>query len=355
MEAWERECHVARIVSGKTRCHVKDGLFLYATPSRDDRSIAGDIYREMLYEAHLSGLITQEDMDALLFDRGLWTSFEQDQHDKLVQAIEDMKVGLYEYWSQSNERNKIRNALKKGRDELARLDGILHSMDHVTCEGIALSSKARYLIGASLLLPDGKPYWREPLIDWEKPDEIVDQITDCLMRTRINENDVRDIARNDPWRSLWASRKDCGRGLLDIAAVDVTDEQRGLMLWSGIYDSIREHPDCPAEDIVEDDDMIDGWMIIQRRKRESQQAKKRGDEIGNERIRKADEVYVVAQSVEDARKIDKLNDNISSTIKSQRMAYLKHEGQVSEMKMPDTWQRFQMEVSKLESQAIKGA
>lgn len=100
--------------------------------------------------------------------------------------------------------------------------------------------------------------------------------------------------------------------------------------------------------------MLDGWMIIQRRKREAMQAQKRGSEISNEKIRNANEVYIMSDTVEDARQVDKLNDQVASHIKQQRMAHLKKHGTVSEMNMPDTWQRFQMELAQLESNRIRG-
>jgi hypothetical protein len=261
-------------------------------------------------------------------------------------------VGLFENWTHSNNRFMIREALKKGKGELARLDSVKHCIDHVTCEGVAAAGRVRYLMGFSLLLPGGSPYWSGEA-DMERADDVVDEVIEHVVRTRLVEADIREMCRTDPWRSYWSSRKLVGRGMLDISAVDLTDEQRYMMMWANIYDSIRESSDCPDESILEDDDMLDGWMIKQKREMDNQRAKKRGDEIGNRKIRDSDEVYLMADSAEDARKVERLNDDVARTIKAQRLAHLKGKGQVSEMEMPDTWSRFQQEANRAVSERIR--
>ena len=39
-----------------------------------------------------------------------------------------------------------------------------------------------------------------------------------------------------------------------------------------MYDNIQESLDYPSEDVVEDDDMLDGWLIIQKQKRDKERA-----------------------------------------------------------------------------------
>jgi hypothetical protein len=319
----------------------------------ETRLAASQYYGDLLEEARLEGLMSESEALTILRRRWIWTSDSESQYQLLTKKIDDLKVGLYENWTHSNNRFLIREALSKGKAELSRLDEVKHSLDHVTCEGVAAAGKIRYLTGFSLIYEDGRPFWTSEE-DLNNPDGVVDLVIEWLVKTRLTESDVRDICKNDPWRSYWATRKLSGRGFIDLAAIDLTDEQRYVMMWANVYDSIRDSPDCPDDSIIEDDDMLDGWMIKQRRERDKQRASKRGEEITNSKIRNADEVYLMADTVDDARKIDKLNDNISKTIKSQRMAHLKNKGVVSEMEMPDTWSRFQQEASQAAAKAIKG-
>lgn len=355
MAPWEREIHTYRILSGRTKIALggRGGTapisVLVLPPGPSLRLEAAEVYRDVLQECYLAGVLPEADATPLLRSRGLWTDHDAAQHELLARKIDDMKVGLFENWTHSNHRHQIRRALDVGRAELARLDGVLHCLDHVTCEGVAAAGKVRYLTGRSLADDRGIPL---PL-DWDGLD-IVDEVIEHLVRDRLAEPEVRELCRNDPWRSYWSSREFAGRGLVDASAGGLTDEQRYCMMWSNIYDSIRESVDCPDDSILEDDDMLDGWMLKQKRERDAQRTKKRGDEVANEKVRNSDEVYLVADGVEDARRIDAINDEVARTIKAQRMEHLRARGQVPELEMPDTWSRFQMEASRAISDRIKG-
>lgn len=352
MEQWERDYHVSRIIAGATQVKVRNRNFILASPSREHRLLANEVFKDAWQESHLVGVLTYTEIRECLIVRGLWSAHDEEQLKLLTEKIEDFKVGLYENWADSGARFQIRHALDKGRAEATRLEGIRHSLDHITCDGIATSAKIRCLIGCSIKRGDGTPYWDDPLVCLSEPDDILEQIIEQVLINRLNEAETRELSRNEPWRSIWSARQYAGNGLFGAPAVDLTDEQRTISLWSSIYDSIKEHPECPADDIIDDDDMIDGWLILQRRKREESQAKKRGDEITNAKIRDADEVYILS-SAEDAHKVGKLNDINAQNIKAARMAFLKQRGQVNEVHMPDTQQKFQMEMARLEAQKFR--
>jgi hypothetical protein len=347
METWERELHTARILSGRTRVRVGDETFTLVPPSPGVRYAAAELYRDVWQECHALGVMTEPELLDLLRRRKIWTAQDEEQHRLLTEKVDDLKVGLFENWTRSHERSRIRHALDIGKRELARLEGVRHGLDHVTCDGVAASARVRFATGCSLLRPGGLPYWPDDS-GWDAPDTHLDDVIEHLVRLRLGEAEVRELCRTDPWRSIWSSRKYAGRGLVDADAASLTDEQRYAMMWSGVYDSIRDSPDCPDDGIVDDDDMLDGWMIRQKREREAQRAKKRGDEIGNEKIRNADEVYLPADTVADARKVEAMNDAVARTIKSQRLATLRSKGTVHEMEMPDTWSRFQGELAKMQ-------
>lgn len=353
MEAWEREYHVSRIISGRTRCRIDDQVFRVVPLTREQKYTSNEIYRDTLDDSIRFGLMSEAEIVFEMRQRNVWTDADEAELAKLTAAVEDMKVGLYEHWFQSAARQKIRLALDKGKAEVERLESILHGKDHLTQTGVAMTAKARYLIGSSLILPDGTPYWTD-FDGWNRPDVLIDAVIEKMTKHRLRETGMRELARSEPWRSTWSSREHCGRGLFDIASVDMTDDQKNLILWSGLYDSVRDHPDAPAESILDDDDMLDGWLIIQRRKREAQQAKKKGDDIQNPKIRDAQEIFFMADSIEDAKKIDQMNDHAAKNTKAMRMAHLRKHKEVNEMRMPDTWQRFQMEYAKMEAKRMKG-
>ena len=83
----------------------------------------------------------------------------------------------------------------------------------------------------------------------------------------LGESEIRELARSEPWKSIWSSSKNEGV-LFGKRAIELSEEQKHLIMWSTMYDSIGESPDSPSDKIIADDDMLDGWLILQRRERE---------------------------------------------------------------------------------------
>jgi hypothetical protein len=352
MQNWERDFHISRIVAGETPVPIGGGVYMLASPSRGVRLRASGIYRDLWMECHEEGVLTGTETTILLQARGLWMPEDESDRKLLAEKIDDMKVGIYELWSRSSERERLRRALGRAKSELEKLEERKHKLDHLTCEGIASSGRFRYLTGYSLLRPDGSPHW-EGEADWERPDGVVDEVLEYLVRNMLSEAEFRELARTDPWRPIWSARERSGRGLFDAAACDLTQEQVYLTMWSSQYEGIRNHPDAPDDTILDDDDMTDGWMLVQKRAHDANRAAKRGDEIRNEKIRNADEVFVLANTVDDARLVEKMNSPGAAAIKAQRMAHIRGREGVPETEMPDTLMRMQAELARMTSEHIR--
>ena len=39
-----------------------------------------------------------------------------------------------------------------------------------------------------------------------------------------------------------------------------------IVIWSKMYDNVQESIDAPIQSVMEDDDALDGWFIVQNRK-----------------------------------------------------------------------------------------
>jgi hypothetical protein len=74
-----------------------------------------------------------------------------------------------------------------------------------------------------------------------------------------------------------------------------------------LYDNIGESMDSPSDDVIEDDDAIDGWLIQERRKRDKESNKYKLDGF-DDKHSNADEVYIMASSQEETDEIYDLND-----------------------------------------------
>lgn len=354
MDQVAREMLVCRICSGCLRLRVGDVVYHLRRPDRMAMYAAQEVCADQLYEAKVAGLYSDGELAEYLYDSGLWDGEREKLMAQLPKEIEEFKLKLYQASFRSSERKVIRKALQVAREKLAELESERHAYDHLSCSGAAALARSRYVLGASLYAADGRPVYGAAAY-WEESSNLLERVMAALAEARVGEPEYRELARTEPWRSLWNCRKAEG-SLFGTAAVDYTDEQRALVNYTLLYDSAFEHPDCPGDEIINDDDMMDGWLIFQRREREKRQTQRDGDElVANEKVRSSQEVYLVADTVEDARKVVDLNDDHAKSIQRQRFQYLKEKGEVNEVDMPDTKQRLRMEVVQKLTSSIKGA
>jgi hypothetical protein len=122
-----------------------------------------------------------------------------------------------------------------------------------------------------------------------------------------------------------------------------------------MYDSIYENPDRPTEDVIEDDDMLDGWIILQRKNAEKDRKQREADSIlgkkgvsNNRPNMDGGEIFIFAESGDDAGRVKDLNDINAHRISKMRAEALASKGSLEEHELPDV----QLE---LRQQAMKQA
>jgi hypothetical protein len=346
MTAPEKELLMSRIIAGCFVIDIENVSLLVKPPSRLQRHMAERVYKDTLYKAQLYGSYTETEHQEFLESKGLWNEDKQKRFDAAPKRIEDLKVNLFECVFKSIEKEKIRRALATTRDELNKLTYQLHEYDYLSAVGVASMTKARYLLAASLHRLDESKLFQDTEL-WAVSDFLIETVASSVSEQKIGERQLREIARTDPWRTIWMSRKS-EIGVFGSPVVDLSEEQRLLLVWSGVYDNIYEHPECPSDDVVADDDMLDGWMLMQKRKRDAE----RGGQsleglIQNEKIRNDEEIFFFADTVEDARKISSMNDPASLAIKRKREALLARKGIVDERDMPDSQMKIRAEFNKM--------
>ena len=162
----------------------------------------------------------------------------------------------------------------------------------------------------------------------------VDTVLSAYNASILPEDKIREIARTDPWKINWYMKDIESATMFSNKGRELTPNQNNLIIWSKMYDSVNESPDAPGDSVIKDDYMLDGWFIVQRKKREKSQSEKEFEQ-GNPQIAGAGEVYIMATNKEQADKINNLNDPTSKMIKKQRMATLKRKGNAAQSDFRD--------------------
>lgn len=359
MEPSRRELLVARITSGTLRLKVynefgREVAVVLRQATREQRYYAQELYQDTLEEARLEGAHTEDSLLAFLYKEQLWDDTRETSLRQLEKDIEDFKTKLVGLAFRSFEKQMAKLTLQKARDRQRELLAQRHAYDHLTCDGAAGMARTRYLLACSLHYPSGQPVLPVDAL-WDNPTAdgcsiVLENAFEAYLASRLDDADIREVARTEPWLGIWTTRA-CAGNLFGVPAADLTDEQVRLQVWSQMYENIAQHPECPPQEVIDDDDICDGWLILQRREREKKQLESKADTaLSNEKIRNSEEVFIVASSPEDARQIESLNDETTQRLKRQRDAEIRRRGEVQHVDLADVRAWCQMERNRLQTE-----
>ena len=331
-----------RICCACTIINLNDVVYFIYDPSSGDQ-LLGVHYYEQVYDTLVTnGVMTETQCELLLKQKGQWSVEEDDKIKTLQDNLEKLNIRLGELEFKSTEKKSVLNYIDLTKAELNRLAHKKQSLLVNSAEYIAKLETYKYYLFLLTFDQNKKRMWTDWKTFCDLPNTFVSYlITKAYVDNDLIETNIRRLARNEPWRSTWLLASKTGR-LFDRAAQDITDYQRNLVTWSIIYDNALEHPDSPSTEIMENDLLFDQWLETQSRKRREAAGKKSEDFITNTNIRNSQEIGIVVDSIEDAKKVFDLNDSNAKSIIRSRDAKLKTEGTVSEVHMPDVKQRLQL-------------
>ena len=117
--------------------------------------------------------------------------------------------------------------------------------------------------------------------------------------------------------------------------------------------------DCKSlgtyEDVINDDDCLDGWFIVQRREYESSKNKREMEKrLGNSKIANSQEVYLMAGDSHTADKINNMNDVVGRGIIQNRNSQIENTGTMKHTQLSDVQQQIHAQRHQQAIQKIKG-
>lgn len=342
MEHKEINLYLSRILSGFYIFLFQNTKYKLVYPNISVKYEA-EIYASNEYENNkYNTWITDEDIVNMLIDVGLWNYNGDEQLKKMEQEIEDNKVELFKNILNPNKIKSIRRSLSNIRHSYYKYTNIRHSLDHLTSQGFATTLKNQYLLINSIRDMNDNLVFSDMInVDYL----VVNNMSSIINDNIIDVSILKKIARNELWRNYWSCNKN---NIFDKSPINWTDEQRTLVLFTKMYDSAYEHPECPQDSVIEDDDMFDGWMILQRRENEKIRSKKRAEKIlDGKKLNNAQEVFLMASSKEEADNIYNLNNASSRHIINERNnVILSSDQEISETNLPDVLRNLQMQSNK---------
>ena len=299
MELYEREFFLSEILFGSKIIEINEDTTIYVNPMTIEQNVyAQRVFKRAYDEALLSGVLTRKEMLELLEEQEIWTKNEEDLLDKLSNKSEDLKLSIYNNFLRKQKRESARKELREVEKKQASLYEKKHSNDHLDCQGIATYARLNWVIENTTTYKDGTPY---------SFDEI--DVTGILKRAgtdTLEPSDYRELARNEPWRSIGLNSNQDAEKALGKSSFELSNAQRNLLSWTRLYDNVSEAYESPHNDIIEDDDALDGWLIQQRKQQEKDKNEKSLESLTSKH-QSAEEVYIMSESKQETEQIMSLN------------------------------------------------
>ena len=324
------EILVHRILSGNYIFNYQDRFYELRKPSLALKMRA-DLLYVTTYEDNLyNNFWFLEDIEHLLFELNILHYSYKIDLSRLEKMLEKTKISLFQQYFDSTKRKKIQYQIKNLKEDIQEVYNKKHSLDYLTLEHYCDNIRNEYIISHTLYFYDSDQlvFDKEPIVY-----NLFNDLVSHISKNIIDITTYKKIARSDYWRNYWSNNK---TRILDEPVKEWSEEQKSLINISCMYDKIYEHPDCPKDDIIGDDDALDGWMLYQKQENEKQKQEKGVDSMLTGKMKNASEVFFMAGSKEQADDVLGLNSEKSlSSIKQKVNFVLSQDKPVSDGQLPD--------------------
>jgi hypothetical protein len=316
MEAYERDVIVYEMFLGYKEYRVKEGLTLRVhRPSLQQIYKSQLVYKETYRDALVKNNLTTQESVELLKAEGVWSSEKEKILEQIPKKAEELKIKIFKNFRRNAVREGYRQELRNLEKEFLDLSQEKSQYQYVTCEGLATYARMMWVTENTVTFEDGQPY------DWNEVGIV--GLMNYFSQKQLSEKEIREIARNEPWKSTWSCSGKNSEELFGVKANELTFEEKNLIGWSRLYDNIQESPECPSEDVINDDDAFDGWLISENRKRDKDKKVKSLDDGLSDKVKNSDEIFIMADSQEEIEEIYDLNSEQSRFNIAQRQKAIK--------------------------------
>lgn len=331
MDQKRKDNLLTQLMTGQLHFQIDNRPYFLSVPTVECRIIAQTIYEEELFKNRFQKWLNAATARSILISRGIIAPNIDQQVKALEERLEDLKVNLYKSMFSTSDEKKIKKDIVLVKNRLGELEKQKNEIFHLTLEGFASRLKFTTLVAASIYssLTGRRVYDDEEI---KTPDlNFVDIVTARRAMLEPNTEEIREVARSYPWRNTWSLGKPNPFGKV---VLDLTEHQQSLMIYSNMYDNIRESSDCPSNTVINDDDMCDGWLILQNRKREKDLREKQTEDILGKNS-KAQEIGIPVKSLEDRKRVMSMNDQGTKIVLQQRQKQIEKAGVIKDGDLMD--------------------
>lgn len=290
-----------RIINGYFDIRVNDQTYKVIYPDHKIKYEAEKLYVSLMEDSRFdTEYLSTEQLNKILSYYEIWSSTQQEKLDSIEKEIDKLKISLYQNYSKEDVKKQAKQELKILREYQHELISAKHSLDYLTLDFFAKNIKNQYLISQCIFTLDDQKVFKNNYYELDL--DLLKTIIGEIDKHQITPDDLRNICMGDLWRRYLCQDNIFG------PSIYLNDDQANLMSLQKMYDNVRQHPDCPEDNVIEDADALDGWFLFQKEKNKKNKKKNEGLSKVRGKVSNHDFVYVITRDMEEAQAIEELND-----------------------------------------------
>lgn len=297
-----------RILSRYLRIKISGQIFLLEqNPSWDLLQEADDLYLEIVDRGRFSGVPPISDAPTLCIREGLLDSDWKKQVDKMSAALDNTLVSLYQNREDPKQVRANRSRIAGMRQALNDVTSIIFKMESLTIEGAAEDARQEFILTNTVFDSNFKP---------AKNKVSYDVLRMHYSKRIPKTEDIREAARSPEWRIAWSAKKQ------DVfPAMPLNSIQMKLANFTQFYDNVQKSEDPPPQSVIDDDDMLDGWVIWSSKSEDEKQKL-------SPKVARHSEQFIMVNNQEEANEIFNQNSPQAKAKMKTRQSQLERRGAV---------------------------
>ncbi len=295
---------IHRIVSGYYHITIDNNVYTIKSPNLDIRSRAHFIYQSIIEDNKfdLTNWIPNDQINTLLLFNNIWNNDKQKELDAQYKLLDQTKIELFLNYSNDKKRKLFKETIISISQYISSLYNKKTYFDFLSLEFYARTIENQFIALNMVYLKDRLLFSPN---DDDIDSELYSRIIELIQKNIIDMDLMKTIVKSEKWKQYWSASKE---HIFEGPSHRWTEDQLTIVNLSKTYDSIREHMESPPEEIIQDNDALDGWMIYQNRKVEKDKKKQAIEDKYGLNNKRGDEVFILTDSVEETKEIFALND-----------------------------------------------
>ena len=236
-----------------------------------------------MLRAKNDNMLTEEEMDALMREKGIWTEADDKKVEAIHKLIDLRRRKIADPDVDVTYKPYIQEGIVKLEEELFQAELKRERMMAHTCNRKARQSKYDYMVWACSYDPEsGKLIWDNYLTYCaylERKADLKNKLLSEFLRYLVGHTteEIRYIARSNLWRLDYLVAQKGNLHLFPKSSIELTPDQKNLLWWTGYYQSIYEMlpEDQPDDWVIQDDEALDEYMEDLHRERSKDRARRK--------------------------------------------------------------------------------